>query len=178
MATLSSRSKHKYLTPATFLTFVQSVLSGLPSTSSSTTESSSLTWLGGSLVDMSWAIDVKLNELVVESKSSEGVLGNEQQKNGEKDKQVVADLVKKPLVYEVIPGLIRDTDDTEWFGMKFLRPADKGKMLAEIQFHNDIKEQEPVLKEHQRPNRVLVYEVAKKSIVAKLAKVCQYDAIP
>ena len=97
-ATLSSWSKHKYPTPAIFVTFIQSVLSGLPSTSSPTTEPSSLTWLGSSLVDMIWSIDMELDELIAESKSSEGTLVNGHQKNGEKDKQVVADLVKKLLV--------------------------------------------------------------------------------
>ena len=100
-ATLSSWSKHRYFTPATFVTFIQSVLSGLPSTSSSATDASSPTWLGNSLVDMIWSIDIELDELVTESKSSEGTSGNENQKSGEKDKQVVADLVKKLLVREV-----------------------------------------------------------------------------
>ena len=99
-ATLSSWSKQKYFTPPTFVAFIQSVLSGLPSTSSSTTEPSSLTWLGGSLVDMIWSIDIELDELVVEAKSSEGTSGDEQQRNGERDKQAVADLVKKLLVCE------------------------------------------------------------------------------
>ena len=97
-ATLSSWSKHKHPTPTTFVTFVQSVLSGLPSTSSSTTEPSSLTWLGNSLVDMIWSIDIGLDELVAESKSGEGASGIEHQRNAEKDKQAVADLVKKLLV--------------------------------------------------------------------------------
>lgn len=94
-ATLSSWTTHKNLTPATFVTFVQAVLSGLPSTSSSTTEPSSLTWLGGSLVDMIWSIDVELDELVVEAKFNETTSGK-----GERDKQVVAELVKRLLVRE------------------------------------------------------------------------------
>jgi hypothetical protein len=109
-ATLSSWSKHKCFTPATFVTFVQSVLSSLPSTSSSTTEPSSLTWLGNSLVDMIWSIDIELDELVVESKSSEGTSGNEHQRCGEKDKQVVADLVKKLLVCEVFSRSVCHTE--------------------------------------------------------------------
>ena len=98
--TLLSWSKHKHFTPATFVTFIQSVLSSLPSTSSSTPEPSSLTWLGSSLVDMIWSIDIELDELVAESKSGESTSGNEHQKNGETDKQVVADLVKRLLVCE------------------------------------------------------------------------------
>lgn len=64
-------------------------------------EPSSLTWLGGSLVDMIWSIDMELDELVAESKFSEGASGSEHQKNGERDKQGVADLVKKLLVCKV-----------------------------------------------------------------------------
>jgi len=47
---------------------------------------------------MIWSIDMELDELVVESKSSEGTFGNERREGAEKDKQVVADLVKKLLV--------------------------------------------------------------------------------
>lgn len=57
-----------------------------------------MTWLGVSLVDMIWSVDIGLDELVVESKSSESTSENERQKNGERDKQTVADLVKKLLV--------------------------------------------------------------------------------
>ena len=110
-ATLSSWSRQKSSTPATFVTFVQSVLSGLPSTSSPATEPSGSMWLGNSLVDMIWSIDMELDELVAESKSGDGTSGNECQKNGEKDKQVVADLVKKLLVCGVIRSLVRGTEN-------------------------------------------------------------------
>ncbi|KAF9647035.1 hypothetical protein BDM02DRAFT_2819645 [Thelephora ganbajun] len=112
-ATLSSWSKHKHFTPATFVTFVQSVLSSLPSTSSSITEPSSLTWLGSSLVDMVWSIDIELDESVAESKSSEGTSGIEHQKNREKDKQVVADLVKRLLAAGIVqPSPCRERLDS------------------------------------------------------------------
>lgn len=63
--------------------------------------------------------------------------------------------------------------------MKYPRPVDKGKTPTEIRFHDDdIEDQVPVLKKHQRPSRASAYEVAKKSIVAKLAEVRQYDAVP
>jgi hypothetical protein len=101
-ATLLTWSNHKYLTPATFVTFLQSVLSALPSTSSSTPEPSSLTWLRGSLVDMLWSIDIELDEFVADSKSTESTSGNGHQKDGEKDKQAVADLVRKLLVRQVL----------------------------------------------------------------------------
>lgn len=47
---------------------------------------------------MIWSIDIELDELVAESKSCESTSGNEYQKNSERDKHVVADLVKKLLV--------------------------------------------------------------------------------
>ena len=86
------------------------MLSGLLSTSSSTTEPLSLTWLGNSLIGMVWSIDIELNELAAEPKSNEGASGNEHQKNSEKDKQVVADLVKKLLVREVFSSFVRHTE--------------------------------------------------------------------
>lgn len=51
---------------------------------------------------MLWSIDIELDELVAESKSGEATSGNEHQKDGEKDKQVVAELVRKLLVCQVL----------------------------------------------------------------------------
>jgi len=59
---------------------------------------------------MIWSIDIELDELVAESKSSEGASGNEHQRNSEKDKQVVADLVKKLLVCRVFSSFVRHTE--------------------------------------------------------------------
>ena len=131
-ATLSSWSKHKHPTPTTFVTFVQSVLSGLPSTSSSTTEPSSLTWLGNSLVDMIWSIDIGLDELVAESKSGEGALGIEHQKNAEKDKQVLADLVKKLLVCDSTSGFVCGTKQFSCRPLELSSqdPAEKGSIIV------------------------------------------------
>ena len=60
---------------------------------------------------MIWSIDIELDELVAESKSGDGTSGNEQQKSSEKDKQVVADLVKKLLVRKVLSNLVCDTEE-------------------------------------------------------------------
>jgi len=54
---------------------------------------------------MIWSIDIELDELVAESKFGEGGSGNEH----EKDKQVVADLVKKLLVCGLFSGLVCGT---------------------------------------------------------------------
>jgi hypothetical protein len=59
---------------------------------------------------MIWSIDMELDELVADSKSSEGTSGNQHQRNGEKDKHVVADLVKKLLVCEIFHRLACDTE--------------------------------------------------------------------
>jgi len=58
---------------------------------------------------MIWSIDMELDELVVELKSSECMPGNERREGGEKDKQVVADLVKKLLVCVVTSSFVHDT---------------------------------------------------------------------
>ena len=63
-------------------------------------------------MDMIWSIDIELDELVMESKSSEGTSGNEHQRNNEKDKQVVADLVKKLLVCVVFRSFVSHTEDS------------------------------------------------------------------
>ena len=55
---------------------------------------------------MIWSIDMELDEVVAESRSSEGT---NHQKNGEKDKQAVADLVKKLLVREMGCGTVCGT---------------------------------------------------------------------
>ena len=131
-ATLSSWSKHKHPTPTTFVTFVQSVLSGLPSTSSSTTGPSSITWLGNSLVDMIWSIDIGLDELVAESKYGEGASGDEHQNNAERDKQVVADLVKKLLVCDSTRGFVCDTKQLSRRPLELFSqdPAEKGSIIV------------------------------------------------
>jgi len=131
-ATLSSWSKHKHPTPTTFVNFVQSVLSSLPSTSSSTTEPSSIIWLGNSLVDMIWSIDIGLDELVAESKYGEGDSGTEHQNHAEKDKQVVADLVKKLLVCDLTGGFVCDTKQSSCRPLElFSRDlAEKGSIIV------------------------------------------------
>ena len=90
-------------------------------------------------------------------------------KLGVKDSYFEAELRRKLGSVEMV------ADATEWLSMKFPRPTDKGKTPAEIRFHDDVEEQEPVLKKHQRPSRISAYEVAKKSVVAKLAEVRQFD---
>ncbi|KAL6300573.1 SH2 domain-containing protein [Sparassis latifolia] len=57
------------------------------------------------------------------------------------------------------------TDATEWLGMKY-RESKKDKF--ELHFHDD--EEHPEVKKRKLPSRVSAYEMAKKSIVSKLAQ--------
>jgi transcription elongation factor SPT6 len=57
-------------------------------------------------------------------------------------------------------------DATEWLAMKY---KDKKQDSFEIHFHDD--EEQPETRKRKMPTRVSVYEVAKKSIISKLAKV-------
>ena len=77
---------------------------------------------------MLWSIDIELDELVAESKSSESTLGNEQQKDGENDKQAVADLVRKLLVCEVLECFV---DCTKRFSFSQRLPESFNQVLAE-----------------------------------------------
>lgn len=57
-------------------------------------------------------------------------------------------------------------DVTQWLGMKYKR---KQASDFDIRFHDD---EEAVVKKHKSPSRVSAYEVAKASLVSKLADVC------
>jgi THO complex subunit 2 len=65
---LKTWSPKPALSPTTFVTFVQSVLSGLPSSSSSSPSPSHVTAFGEILVDIIWSIDAELEEIVTEAK--------------------------------------------------------------------------------------------------------------
>ena len=62
-------------------------------------------------------------------------------------------------------------DATEWIGMKYR--DDKGKDKFALHFHDD-EEQVEVTK-RKLPSRISAYELAKKTIVSKLAKVSRMD---
>lgn len=57
-------------------------------------------------------------------------------------------------------------DATEWLTMKY---KDKKRNKSDFHFHDD--EGQPETKKRKMPNRISAYEVAKKSIVSKLAQV-------
>jgi hypothetical protein len=70
-SSLASWSPKHTLSPEAFVTFVQSVLDGLPSSSStSTISTSNAAVFGEILIDMLWSVDAELEEIVVEAKSA------------------------------------------------------------------------------------------------------------
>jgi transcription elongation factor SPT6 len=65
-----------------------------------------------------------------------------------------------------ISGVEVIADTTEWLAMRY---KDKKQTSFELHFHDD-EEQE--VKKRKMPSRISAYEVAKKSIISKLANVC------
>lgn len=57
-------------------------------------------------------------------------------------------------------------DATEWLGMKY---REQKKTRFDIQFHDD--EEQAETRKHKMPSRVSAYELAKKTVVSKLAEV-------
>ena len=66
-STLKTWSPKHTLTGTAFVTFVQSVLEGLPS-SSSTSSPSHVAIFGEILVDLIWSVDAELEEIIAEAK--------------------------------------------------------------------------------------------------------------
>lgn len=68
-STLRTWSPKDTLTADAFLAFVQSVLDGLPSSSSaSSSNSSNATLFGEIVIDMVWSIDAELDEILADAK--------------------------------------------------------------------------------------------------------------
>ncbi|KAJ7581475.1 transcription elongation factor SPT6 [Mycena floridula] len=79
--------------------------------------------------------------------------------------------VKDQYYEEDILGIIENveviSDATEWLNMKY--KDQKKNTEDDFHFHDDEEEVE-VVKKHKMPSRVSAYEVAKKSVIAKLAE--------
>lgn len=122
-STLNSWSPKDTLTADSFVAFVQSVLDGLPSSSSTSTASSNAAIFGEIIVDMVWSIDVELEEIQSDAKAalmnaehgaesgkkfrypqkivSSQLISNiaiKSKQNAEHDKEILAYVVKKLLV--------------------------------------------------------------------------------
>jgi transcription elongation factor SPT6 len=69
-------------------------------------------------------------------------------------------------IWQKIAGVEVVADATEWLAMKY---KDKKKDHFEFHFHDD--EALPEAKKRKMPSRISAYEVAKKSVVSKLAQV-------
>jgi THO complex subunit 2 len=67
-STLRTWSPHDTLTADAFLAFLQSVLDGLPSSSTLSTNSSNVAPFGEIVVDMVWSIDAELDEILADTK--------------------------------------------------------------------------------------------------------------
>lgn len=117
-ATLSTWTPSNPLSPAAFVEFISSVLSSLPSTSSSLPSNAAV--FGDHLVDMIWSVDTELDEFLSEARlaatsAEEANLSardmslltskaRKVQQNVENDKQRIPALVKKLLVCDFCIG--------------------------------------------------------------------------
>ncbi|KAL0949134.1 hypothetical protein HGRIS_009218 [Hohenbuehelia grisea] len=120
-ATLKTWAPKHGLTPTEFVTFVQSVLDALPS-SSSTTPSSNASIFGEHLVDIIWALDTALEEVLADTKlaianaadpSSEAATkANNGKQNIESDKATLTSIVKQFLDMRILsPTVCRERLD-------------------------------------------------------------------
>ncbi|TFK29990.1 transcription elongation factor SPT6 [Coprinopsis marcescibilis] len=66
-----------------------------------------------------------------------------------------------------VEGVEGVADATEWLTLKY--KDKKQDTSSEFRFHDD-EEQAPEAKKHKMPSRISAYEVAKKSVISKLAK--------
>ncbi|KAJ7591413.1 transcription factor/nuclear export subunit protein 2-domain-containing protein [Mycena floridula] len=117
-STCSSWSLRGGLTPASFVSFVQSVIASLPS-SSQNAKSSNLTAFGDLLVDMIWTLDLQLDEILADAKGafSSGALSAEAapsalistvkkaKQNAENDKETLTAILKYLLAAGIVNPL-------------------------------------------------------------------------
>lgn len=70
-ATLTTWTPTNPLTPTAFVEFVNSILSSLPSSSTTSSKgTSNATIFGDHLVDMIWSVDTELDELLIEARAA------------------------------------------------------------------------------------------------------------
>lgn len=88
----------------------------------------------------------------------------------------VSDDYFETTIQEKLDSVETVADATEWLAMKY--KAGKGKAAKaalELRFHDDdepMGEAAPTKEKRKLPNRTSDYDVAKQSIVSKLAEVC------
>jgi THO complex subunit 2 len=115
---LDTWSPKHTLSPAAFVQFVWSVLSDLPSTSSSSsTASSNVAIFGEYLVDMIWSVDAELDEILADATTvlngnDDGIVSSSSiaplvktkkaKQNVEHDKETIRVVVKKLLVRSAV----------------------------------------------------------------------------
>jgi THO complex subunit 2 len=110
---LSTWSPKHTISPSGFLSFVKNVLNGLPSSSSkSPIPSQIVSTFGEHLVDMIWAVDAELDEILADAKNTitncgDSTTGNvaaalsrakKAKQNAENDKDIITHIVKQLVV--------------------------------------------------------------------------------
>ncbi|TDL29757.1 hypothetical protein BD410DRAFT_710827 [Rickenella mellea] len=132
-ATLISWSPSTILTTTDLVAFLQTVLLGLPSSSASPKKSSYVLVFGELLVDLTWAIDSELDEILADAKihsdqdraspglkdevkksdqSESALKAVKARQNAEQDKEVLAEIVRKLLIADILePSACRERLD-------------------------------------------------------------------
>lgn len=104
-----------------------------------------------------YAVGQKYRSLVERRKALDALYG----RLGVSDEYFENEIRKKVETVEMV------ADSTEWLSMKY---RDTKKQQFEFQFHDD--EEQPEAQKRKMPSRTSAYDIAKKSVVAKLAQVC------
>lgn len=104
-----------------------------------------------------YAVGQKYRSLVERRNALDALYG----RFGVSDEYFEGEIRKKVETVEMV------ADATEWLGLKY---RDNKKHQVDFQFHDD-EEQQPELQKRKMPSRTSAYEIAKKSVVYKLAQV-------
>lgn len=102
-----------------------------------------------------YAVGQKYRSLVERRKALDALYG----RLGVSDEYYENEIRKKVETVEMV------ADSTEWLGLKYR----ENKKQVEFQFHDD--EDQPDAPKRKLPSRMSAYEIAKKSVVSKLAQV-------
>ena len=102
-----------------------------------------------------YAVGQKYRSLVERRNALDALYG----RLGASDEYYEGDIRKKVETVEMV------ADATEWLGLKY---RDNKKQQTEFHFHDD--EEQPEVQKRKMPSRTSAYEIAKKSVVTKLAQ--------
>ncbi|KAJ7283481.1 transcription factor/nuclear export subunit protein 2-domain-containing protein [Mycena rebaudengoi] len=132
LSILSTWSPKHTISATAFISFIQSVLNGLPSSSSKPPIPSPMVALFGEhLVDMIWAIDAELDEILVDAKTTITNCGDspaansaaalskarKAKQNAENDKEIITNVVKQLVNLHIVhPAFCRERLDSAILG--------------------------------------------------------------